>query len=367
MGKFAWKRAGVALLPDKRSDAERMRTRTRTHHLRRPVCPDCAKEGANSKTQTEAWCEGLCKKHARKHGLTPPPKKACKGKKRAAKKKLRKRKIERPKRKSVPKPTLAVKKKLRNKITKGVENQMPGKRSASASSTKRGQDFLANFFPVSAEGDVPPKETTSETTSKGNSATASVSSVEARAARLEELMGSWESTDTEEQEDKHQEVHQEVCQAFPTPEQACGEKGKEKLPWYDACTTSEEIQLDEFLDEGLQMHDAPFARQSYVFLGAACAGHSLHNLEEGRAIYLPHRRTGLPFTTVSSDMCDLLAENLRKARGKLLTLRCRRMTPGLAYEEAGEEEDGEDDDDDEEESAYLSAAYCSDGSINGPG
>ena len=353
-----WLAAGV-LRPDRRSDEERGRARVRRVRLR----TGCAHPGCRTKKHGAKWCHPFCHKHARAHGL-----REVDGKKPAAKKKLRKRKIERPKKKkSVPKPTLAVKKKLRNKITKGVQHKMPGKRSASASSTKRGQDFLANFFPVSAEGDVPPKETTSETTSKGNSATASVSSVEARAARLEELMGSWESTDTEEQEDKHQEVHQEVCQAFPTPEQACGEKGKEKLPWYDACTTSEEIQLDEFLDEGLQMHGAPFARQSYVFLGAACAGHSLHNLEEGRAIYLPHRRTGLPFTTVSSDMCDLLAENLRKARGKLLTLRCRRMTPGLAYEEAGEEEDGEDDDDDEEESAYLSAAYCSDGSINGPG
>ena len=71
MGKFAWKNARVVLLPDRRSDAERGRVRTR------PVCADCAKEGAKSKAQRATWCEGLCKKHARKHGLTHPPKKAC--------------------------------------------------------------------------------------------------------------------------------------------------------------------------------------------------------------------------------------------------------------------------------------------------
>ena len=71
MGKFAWKNARVVLLPDRRSDAERGRVRTR------PVCADCAKEGAKSQAQRATWCEGLCKKHARKHGLTHPPKKAC--------------------------------------------------------------------------------------------------------------------------------------------------------------------------------------------------------------------------------------------------------------------------------------------------
>ena len=49
----------------------------RSLRAQRLVCPDCAKEGAKSQAQTATWCEGLCQKHARKQGLTHPPKKAC--------------------------------------------------------------------------------------------------------------------------------------------------------------------------------------------------------------------------------------------------------------------------------------------------
>ncbi len=203
MGKFAWKRAGVALLPDKRSDAERMRTRTRTHHLRRPVCPDCAKEGAKSKAQTETWCDGLCKKHARKHGLTPPPKKACK-----------------------PNATEKEAKLMQDRF--GAELKLAKKEEPEEKEHQEGASQVAS-----------------------------------------QVIGSWFDAAPHSNEDDDVDFAV-VCAALSTP-------GKARI--------------------------GELARSQ----------HHLQDVRMNKCMHLPHQREGLPFTTISSDMCYLLCEPLRLA------------------------------------------------------
>ena len=49
------------------------RPRVRTGRMRHK-CKDCVKQGLNRLAQNFAWCNGLCKMHARQKGLKDPKK-----------------------------------------------------------------------------------------------------------------------------------------------------------------------------------------------------------------------------------------------------------------------------------------------------
>ena len=59
---------------DCRSDTDRNRVRVRRPL---PVCPDCDEQGLPGRAQTNIWCKGLCRVHARKKGLKEPLRKKC--------------------------------------------------------------------------------------------------------------------------------------------------------------------------------------------------------------------------------------------------------------------------------------------------
>ena len=121
------------LAPDRRSDAERGRRRCDRAWTkkRREVCGDCLKVGGKSRRQSDAWCHGFCKRHARARGYaTLGAKKKKTGSKKEEKANAGKASASRP-----PQPS------------KGRHKQIPRKRPVSASYTQAEQEFLQRFFP----------------------------------------------------------------------------------------------------------------------------------------------------------------------------------------------------------------------------
>jgi hypothetical protein len=77
--KNSWKSAGWIFHPDNRKADARTRKKRRNRHRKdHPLrkqriwkpCPTCVEQGLAKpcKAQTDAWCQGLCKKHAREKG-----------------------------------------------------------------------------------------------------------------------------------------------------------------------------------------------------------------------------------------------------------------------------------------------------------
>ena len=57
-------------MPDLRAWAVRRRVDQRRRQKR--VCPDCAEQGRTTRCQTEKWCQGFCKRHAKYRGFSQP-------------------------------------------------------------------------------------------------------------------------------------------------------------------------------------------------------------------------------------------------------------------------------------------------------